>query len=369
MGDVDATGAVAATADAAAAGTARRGRAGSKVEHGDRRETSAGDIKALRGAFKLALEQKDAEALYKNGTRLARKLKRAQKYTEATKVIGVTLKHTKEALRNEGQRAAALLAQLGELAEFRAAYANALKYYHEAHRLTVQAKDADPGSIHKAELRLGALQSHEDSYYQHALASHAQALELKRKAFGNLHPSVAVTLTHMGSTHCQQGNTLEALASFREALRIRCKVLGVDHPDTAATISHLAHACRLEGDYETSLSYYAWALRIREKILGPSAKAVGDTHYNIALIHLHLGEHGSSALHFRKAAVAFVHELGTDHPDTLDAQKQARLSEQRTAGSARQLSRVGHDLSTFQVPVEVSPTDTEDDEAIENTTV
>jgi hypothetical protein len=94
----------------------------------------------------------------------------------------------------------------------------------------------------------------------------------------------------------------------------------------------------MEGTIETALQYYRHALAIRTKTCGPMSKETADTHFNVALLHRRLSEHQTSAHHFRQAAVAFAALFGPDHPDTLEASKQADAAERRTQRGTRRLS-------------------------------
>jgi tetratricopeptide (TPR) repeat protein len=67
-----------------------------------------------------------------------------------------------------------------------------------------------------------------------------QALTLRRKLLGDLHPLIANSLFNLGALRYNQGRYPEALDLLLEAESIRLDTLGANHPRTQALQSWLA---------------------------------------------------------------------------------------------------------------------------------
>ena len=92
-----------------------------------------------------------------------------------------------------------------------------------------------------------------------------ESLRIRRKTFGNEHPSVAESLNNLAqllraqvrakgrtllsqvALNCSlQGKYDEAKLMHEESLRIRRKALGNEHPDVAQSLNNLAGLCRAQ---------------------------------------------------------------------------------------------------------------------------
>jgi len=66
-----------------------------------------------------------------------------------------------------------------------------------------------------------------------------ESLDIKRREYGNDHPTVLKALNNLALLYQEQGRYAEAEPLYRQALAIREKVLGPDHTDVAFTLNNL----------------------------------------------------------------------------------------------------------------------------------
>ena len=67
-----------------------------------------------------------------------------------------------------------------------------------------------------------------------------RALRIKKKAYGQEHPEVAVTYGCLANVLQDQGKLDEAAAMHKKSLTISIKTLGEEHPSVAITLGNLA---------------------------------------------------------------------------------------------------------------------------------
>ena len=77
------------------------------------------------------------------------------------------------------------------------------------------------------------------SDYAEAEKSLREALEIRRKVFGDSSPEVADTLSSPAQMLSDKGEPRQAEPLIREALAIRRKLYGETHPDIARSIEDL----------------------------------------------------------------------------------------------------------------------------------
>ena len=76
--------------------------------------------------------------------------------------------------------------------------------------------------------------------YQRALELDQQALDMRRKLFGEQHPDIASLLNNLASDYSALGNPQRALELGQQALEMRRELLGATHPDTIYSLRFVA---------------------------------------------------------------------------------------------------------------------------------
>jgi len=83
-----------------------------------------------------------------------------------------------------------------------------------------------------------------------------QALQLRRRALSQNHPSTLISIAALGEVYGQLGRTAEAETLLKEALDGREKALGANHPETLATLADLGAIATRMGKYDEAERYF-----------------------------------------------------------------------------------------------------------------
>ena len=100
-----------------------------------------------------------------------------------------------------------------------------------------------------------------------ASAAYRASLKIKRKQFGNSHPSVATTLNNLGSIYYSEGDFCRALDYYNESLNIITKHLGPDNVNVATIWHNIGDVYRATNKSGIALICFQQALNIRQKFM------------------------------------------------------------------------------------------------------
>ncbi len=152
--------------------------------------------------------------------------------------------------------------------------------------------------------------------YREAEAKEREALAIRQKVLGELHPHTATSYNNVAFCLDNQSKHVEALPLYRKALAIREKVLGEKHPETADSYSNVAACLNYQDRHAEALPLFRKALAIHEKVLGEHHPNTADSYNNLAFCLDSQGKHGEALPLFRKALAIHEKVLGEQHPDT-----------------------------------------------------
>ncbi len=114
----------------------------------------------------------------------------------------------------------------------------------------------------------------------------SQALEVRRRVLGDLHPAVGSSLHNLGAVLADQGRHGEAEEALLAALELREQVLGPVHPASAATLNNLAALYKETGRVDEAVPLLERALEARTRVLGPEHPATSSSLNNLATLLL-----------------------------------------------------------------------------------
>lgn len=182
-------------------------------------------------------------------------------------------------------------------------------------------------------MQLATLRGRQIQFYTDAIGGYHQALRSRIKALGKDHPTVGASLNNLGVAHKSIGDFSKALAFFTKSLTIKLATGG----DAAATVNNIAEVHRCLGDNTTALQYYEWAYEIRCVSPGDTAQPTINTMYNIGLLQRQIQDYVGAEKSFQRVVVTLSKLHGDQHPDAIDAARQARRCGelQRAAATAR----------------------------------
>lgn len=165
-----------------------------------------------------------------------------------------------------------------------------------------------------------------------AIASHTEALELRRAHLGQRHEEVSKSLHNLGNALSDAGRYDQALMFLEAAVALRSDLLGPDHPRVGDILHDLGHVHIDMGHLAAARQAFERAEAILRATGGPHTPALAD--FYMALAALDLEEHQPLAAQTR---LRRARELQAIDPDLAPAHTQrlallaleARLHESR----------------------------------------
>jgi tetratricopeptide (TPR) repeat protein len=121
-----------------------------------------------------------------------------------------------------------------------------------------------------------------------------RALELQRKAGGEMSVPTAETLSSLGHALMLASRHEEAIATFREAIALQEKMYGPDYPMSATPWLHIGYTLRLLGRNEEALDPLRRALAIRRRALPPESPPVLEAVLHLAEVLMKVNRAGEA---------------------------------------------------------------------------
>ncbi|HSS50712.1 MAG TPA: tetratricopeptide repeat protein, partial [Thermoanaerobaculia bacterium] len=178
----------------------------------------------------------------------------------------------------------------------------------------VDAADDDPRTASLAALLASLGLTLYDLGQRESAREHLlQALELHRKAFGDVHPAVASDLRNLAVIARELGDPQQALQYVRPIVDILRRIYGDVHPSTAQALTDVASVLRDLGEKEGARLHLEAALQIDQQAFGEGHPQVVADLNNLALIEKELGDEDSARDHFEQALALAEASLGEDH--------------------------------------------------------
>jgi tetratricopeptide (TPR) repeat protein len=110
-----------------------------------------------------------------------------------------------------------------------------------------------------------------------------------------------------------------ALPLIKRSLEIRQKAYGYDHPSVADSLSTMAFVYDLHNDRRKAIPLYEQALEIREKLLGPEAPEVLQTLYNLDSAYKLERQYTKAEITSKRRLAALEKTVGTADPEVARA--------------------------------------------------
>lgn len=141
-----------------------------------------------------------------------------------------------------------------------------------------------------------------------------RALEIDRKLFGDEHPNVAPCLNNLGGLYQSAGNVKKAEQYYLEALEIRRKFFGNEHSDVAQSMNNLGSLYKFVGNIEKAEQYYLQALEIRRRLFGNEHPTVAQSLNNLGCLYQSVGFLEKAEQYLLQALEIDRKLFGQNHP-------------------------------------------------------
>jgi CHAT domain-containing protein/tetratricopeptide (TPR) repeat protein len=142
-----------------------------------------------------------------------------------------------------------------------------------------------------------------------------QALQIKKEALGEKHPSYAIGLNTLALLYKDMGDHKQALPLFQKAQEVFKEALGEKHPSHATSLNNLATLYESMGDHKSALPLHKQALSIRKEVLGEKHPHYALSLNNLALLYQHMGDRKAAMPLYKQALAIRKEVLGEKHPE------------------------------------------------------
>jgi tetratricopeptide (TPR) repeat protein len=151
--------------------------------------------------------------------------------------------------------------------------------------------------------------------YEQAETTLREALAMRRKLFGKVHPAVAESLNDLGAVLHGQGRLAESEATLREALTMWRKLSGNPSPGLAESLNNLGMVLLWEGRLAEAESIEREAVATQTKLAGEDNPTAARFIGNLGVMLCRLGKLAEAETVHRRALAMQRKLLSPEHPN------------------------------------------------------
>ena len=155
--------------------------------------------------------------------------------------------------------------------------------------------------------------------YDPALRLVEKASDRRRALFGNEHPEVAASLTHLGEVLKLNARYEEAEDRLRESLAVRRESFGDASAEVAETATELADVLSLQGNYAAAQPLIVEALETRRALYADTHPDIAESLEDLGLNEYEQGRYDESVPYLREALAMRREIHGEASPDLAEA--------------------------------------------------
>ena len=227
---------------------------------------------------------------------------------------------------------AVLLERMGVYERSDSLYQAALATYRE------QLGPTHPDVIYPLSSRASLLSSRGD--YALAETLFREILATYSEPLGD-HLDIATSMLDLGRLLVEQQRYTEADSLYREALAMRRRLVGDVHPTVANALDAIGLLALERGDLETAEAVFVEAFDIRQMIFEEGHADLASSFTNLGDVRYRTGAYAEAERLYRDALAIYRRAFGAQHPDAIDAMQQltATLEAQGQHAAADSLRR------------------------------
>lgn len=149
--------------------------------------------------------------------------------------------------------------------------------------------------------------------YEKAREYYNRSLDIKETVYGeDGHPNYTATLMNLAVLEKQLGHSAVAESLFIKTMEIDEKLFGDDHPYVAMSMSHLAGIYQEREEYEKALDFLESAKQIYLDAYGPDHYYLGAMYKNYGNLLSQMGEYEQAEAYFGKSESVYENYETTD---------------------------------------------------------
>lgn len=203
--------------------------------------------------------------------------------------------------------------QKGIIAEARAEYEIALKWYENGIQLA-ETSDDYIGQIIRLITSIGDVNIAKGNY-EIALKKFTKAQELYFQKRLEDQPLLSRIYNSYGMLYKNKGEWSKARKYFRKSLEIDKRILPSPHPKLAKTNNNLAIIYYYQSDYQHSLEHMKNAVSVLAEFYGENHRTVAAGYNNVGVVYSEMGKLKKAADYLKKALEIKKVVLGENHPE------------------------------------------------------
>jgi tetratricopeptide (TPR) repeat protein len=161
--------------------------------------------------------------------------------------------------------------------------------------------------------RLGAVLAAQGKFPE-AESEYRIALDLRERALGPEHLSVASSRNNVAVALGRQGKYAEAEPELRQAVELRERVLGPQHPLVPKARGNLASNLMMQGKYDAALEQHRLTLEALEYEFGPDSDVVLTVRENMGHVLDNLDRYEEAEKLYRQVLEARTRTMEPGHP-------------------------------------------------------
>ncbi len=284
-----------------------------------------GEIKLIKGEFKEAfsiyseiIENKDLSTTEKVKYLISRAeasiymadYDRAEKDIELSSKLMESIKKDDELKMELLKTEALLMKEKGKFIESLHIYMELIKLHRELNK--------DENLLIPVFEEIGKIHYFTGSYKK-AYSIMKKLTDIKRKIYGEEHPSFASTYGNLGVILLNLGRYLEAEEIFNKVYKILSEIYGELHPQVAAVYTNIALVHYYMEDYKKAEEFFIKSLELKKTLYGAPHPESGKLYDNLGVVYKIRGEYVKAEKMFKKAISIFEDFYGKEHPLTNDA--------------------------------------------------
>jgi tetratricopeptide (TPR) repeat protein len=152
------------------------------------------------------------------------------------------------------------------------------------------------------------------SRYIEAESLYTQALNLRKRLFGEEHIDVAQSINNLAALYFILGDYKQAEQDFYKALNLWKRLLGDEHPEVLTGLNNIAEVYREQGRYLDAEKIYLQILEIQNNLPEEQNPDIWRTLNNLASLYESQGRYADSEKKHSEALSKIKHQLGSEHP-------------------------------------------------------
>ena len=182
-----------------------------------------------------------------------------------------------------------------------------------ADRAVTRAKDLGNDEIVAEALESSAIARGGMGQLDGAATHFQEALDIRRRLHGEIHPDVARLLGHLAHVETRRDPEL-AEDLYRQALAAQEQLYGAVHPVVAIAINNLGLLYTEQGRYEEAEAELLRSLDMKRELFDRETVGMAITMSNLAVVHGKQGKKDAAERELYQALDILVREGGPDHP-------------------------------------------------------